>query len=291
MKVYLAGDLMIDDYHYCTAKGISPEAPIIHFKREYTFRQLGGAGNVALNLVALQNLWATNKEFEFLGPVQADIDADLVNKPCFEDSFRDDQPVCVKNRLVSGDVTQQIVRYDDDSLYLKDGDTSFCRHIRAAEKAKVGVASDYLHGSITNGVLRALRSICEVVLVDPKGADWKKYKRTTDVITPNLAEVHSLVPGEYSHDDAAKHLLDLTRAFAVVLKKGRQKQVIDVTGAGDTFISTLAMCMARGFGFLAAVEAANAMAGLSVTRQGCFVPNKVDIQEILVCREKKLQKD
>lgn len=311
MKIYLAGDLMIDDYHYCIPKGISPEAPILHFQREYTFRQLGGAGNVAMNLVALQSLWATNKEFEFLGPIQEEMDADLIARPCFKESFKDNIAVCVKNRIISGDVPQQIIRYDDDYTYLKDGDSSFCRYIRSSQKAKIGVASDYLHGAITEGVLRALKRVCEVVLVDPKGRDWNKYKRVSDVITPNLSEVHALVPGDYSHEDAARHLLDQTKAFAVVLKKGGEgcsafikdgqarsfepyrtaRPIIDVTGAGDTFIATLAMCMARGFGFLDAVEAANAMAGMSVTKQGCFVPNKVDIEEVLLCREKKLQKD
>ena len=302
--ILVAGDVMVDEYILGDVERISPESPVPVLVARDRLRRLGGAGNVVQNLVSMGGAVA------LFAAVGTDSAGKWFKRHCEEmsvESFwiKDDnsRPTTIKTRVVARN--QQIVRIDEEHVadISPELERALAENIRSVmPQVKAVVISDYGKGFITNGLLRSLlaeaRSNGIPVLVDPKGMDYKRYCSTT-YITPNVREA-SMASGIEIRDEeslarAGKVLVNQTDAQGVIITRGREGislvtphkvqhfpvkpvEIVDVTGAGDTVISTLALAVANGLSIENSISLANLAASLVVARFGAA---SVSLEEML----------
>jgi D-beta-D-heptose 7-phosphate kinase/D-beta-D-heptose 1-phosphate adenosyltransferase len=308
-RVLILGDLIMDRYVVGDVNRISPEAPIPVLAARADELRLGGAGNVAANLRAME------AEAEVIGVVGDDglgramrealealgVGADGV----IIDGSR---PTIEKSRMMSG--VHQMLRVDREDPRPIDGvieEAVLARIDAAVGRAAAVVLSDYGKGLLTDRVLRAAIDAARArgipTLVDPKGADFRRYRGAT-LITPNKREAESALGRRIpSLDDVpaaaddliAQAELDLvvitlsaegiyfrTRGAQGAPREGRApaqaRAVFDVTGAGDTVVSQLALYLADGFDYPEAVALANHAAGVVVARLGTHAVTRSELE-------------
>jgi D-beta-D-heptose 7-phosphate kinase/D-beta-D-heptose 1-phosphate adenosyltransferase len=297
-RVLVLGDLMLDRYVWGDTARISPEAPVpVVEAREETMR-LGGAANVAHNIQALGG------EAMLVAVTGADTTGQEVVRLLGERRISAGWLVADRERRTSTKTrvlarNQQVVRIDREDVHEVYGtvlDSVLDRAGAALEKATVCVISDYGKGVITRALLRpvladaARRGV--PVCVDPKETHFFSY-RGVEVITPNLAEAGAAV-GRRLRDlpsllAAGRYLREELECRGVLITRGEQgmtlfraesaplhfpavaTEVFDVTGAGDTVISTYALCLAAGAEAAEATAISNHAAGLVIREVGTTV--------------------
>ena len=286
--VLVVGDVMLDRYWHGATNRISPEAPVPVVKVEQIEDRPGGAANVALNIAALgAPAWLVGVTGQ---DEAADSLAERLQAAGVDARFQRiaAQPTIVKLRVMSRH--QQLLRLDFEEPFRTDAAALLADVEGLLERVKVLVLSDYGKGALQNhqALIQAARVRNLPVLADPKGKDFSIY-RGASLITPNLAEFEAVV-GRCA-DEAelvAKGLallaelelgaLLVTRGEhgMTLLRQGcpalhlpaRAREVFDVTGAGDTVISTLAGALAAGEELPQAVALANLAAGIVVGKLG-----------------------
>ena len=287
-EVVVVGDVMLDRYLFGSTGRISPEAPVPVVHVHETDDRPGGAANVAVNLASL------GVSTRLVGVVGKDDAADslraILKSRNIHCDFHavEDRPTITKTRVQSRG--QQLIRLDQENAAAMPGDEVVKVLKRSIKSANAVVLSDYGKGALADvaTMIQVCREAGVPVLVDPKGADFEKY-RGASVITPNQSEFE-LAAGHCRSDEelvsrARKMLDDLNLDALLVTRseKGmllleagmepvflstRAREVYDVTGAGDTVIATLAGAVASGQGFPAAAALANVAAGLVVRKIG-----------------------
>ncbi|AJE20207.1 bifunctional D-glycero-beta-D-manno-heptose-7-phosphate kinase/D-glycero-beta-D-manno-heptose 1-phosphate adenylyltransferase HldE [Azotobacter chroococcum] len=286
--VLVVGDVMLDRYwHGCTTR-ISPEAPVPVVKVEQMEDRPGGAANVALNIAALGG------SASLVGVTGADEAADSLAQSLasagVDVHFQRiaSQPTIVKLRVLSRH--QQLLRMDFEQPFATDAAALAAEVEGLLDGVRVLVLSDYGKGALQNHqvLIQAARARGIPVLADPKGKDFSIY-RGADLITPNLAEFENIV-GRCADEaelvaKGARLMAELELGALLVtrgehgmtlLRPGhpalhlpaRAREVFDVTGAGDTVISTLAAALAAGEELPQAVALANLAAGIVVGKLG-----------------------
>lgn len=287
-SVLVVGDVMLDRYWHGGTSRISPEAPVPVVRVDQIEDRPGGAANVALNIAALGAralLVGVTGEDE-----AADSLSDSLRGAGVETHFQqlDDQPTIVKLRVMSRH--QQLLRMDFEEPFNTDT-AALAREVEAQlDGVKVLVLSDYGKGALQNHqvLIQAARNKGIAVLADPKGKDFSIY-RGASLITPNLHEFETIVGGCVDEAElvskGAKLMAELELGALLVtrgehgmtlLRPGhaplhlpaRAREVFDVTGAGDTVISTLAASIAAGEELPNAVALANLAAGIVVGKLG-----------------------
>lgn len=286
--VLVVGDVMLDRYWHGPTHRISPEAPVPVVKVDQIEDRPGGAGNVALNISALgAPAWLVG--------VTGDDEAALSLKQRLNAAgvFCDFQshasrPTITKLRVMSRH--QQLIRLDFEEPFETDGAAILASVRELLDQVKVLVLSDYGKGALVNhqALIAAARDKGVPVLADPKGKDFTIYRGAT-LITPNLSEFEAVVghcESEQALVDKGMALIEQLELEAVLvtrseqgmtlLCKGQQplhlparaREVFDVTGAGDTVISTLAAALAAGEALPNAVGLSNLAAGIVIGKLG-----------------------
>ena len=294
--VLCIGDLMLDEFVYGEVTRISPEAPtpVIAVKR--TEVMIGGAGNVARNLVAL------GTRCIFVGVV-GDDDAGGELKKELAKILRIDAHLVTdagrrttrKVRFVSEHHSAHLLRADWEPaspVDSKSEDALIGHVIKAMPKAGAVVLSDYAKGALTPRVIRAVIDAANKagrpVVVDPKGRDYGIYRGAT-LITPNQQELADATHSPAQTDDqvaaAAAELGRMLGAKAVLVTRSEAGMTLvgegaaihvpaypvrvrDVSGAGDTVVAVLAAMLAMQADFESAMRAANAAAAVVVGKRG-----------------------
>ena len=287
-KVLVVGDAMLDRYWYGAVDRISPEAPVPVVRITHTEQRIGGAANVAYNIVTLG---AQASLLSIVGDDEASHQLEaLVKKTGITPHFGRDPGLktTVKLRVIGRQ--QQLLRLDfentPETKVLASQSADF-------DKLHPGhdaiLFSDYGKGGLAHitQMIAQARTAGKVVLVDPKGADYARYKDAT-VITPNRTELEQVIG--FWRDEAELQVkadnlrtslnlqgLLLTRSEAGMTLFDDQgqlnvpalaREVFDVTGAGDTVIATLAAMMASGMSLREAVPVANRAGGIVVGKFG-----------------------
>lgn len=289
VRVLVVGDVMLDRYWQGATSRISPEAPVPVVRVDERHDRAGGAGNVAVNLaslgvqVHLLGLVGDDEAGRELAQIlgAAGVSTEL---PAIASV-----PTVTKLRILSRH--QQLIRLDfEQPGFAARCDAISAAYARALASVDVVVLSDYGKGTLADapGLIRAARAAGKPLLVDPKGADFDRYRGAT-VITPNLAELETVV-GPVA-DEAALQTraaalcteLDLTHLLVTRGENGmtlvdgaanrlhlpaRAREVFDVTGAGDTVIAVLAAALGAGLGWQEAAGLANLAAGIVVGKLG-----------------------
>jgi rfaE bifunctional protein kinase chain/domain len=305
VSVLVIGDVMIDQFIVGRVTRISPEAPvpIVRYEREET--RIGGAANVASNLVAL------GARAEIIGLVGDDAEARALGEALAAqrvgagglvvDAAR---PTTRKVRVVT-DRHQQVARidYERDDEARGDVEARLVAEVRQrAGHAAAVVVSDYLKGAVTAEVVAAAVAVGRArgipVLVDPKIPHIGYYAGAT-LVTPNHHEAevatHRLIRTDEDARAAAQAFRERARCGGTLITRGEQgmwlldgstegalaataREVADVTGAGDTVIATLALALAAGATSAEAAALANHAAGVVVAK---FGPATLSVEELL----------
>jgi len=320
LSILVAGDFMIDCYLYSTVSRISPEAPVPVAKVQRMERRIGGAGNVALNILAMGSqvrvltcvgVDSTGRELiEKLREVGADV------AYIYRDSNR---KTSLKTRIVAQN--QQLLRYDEEEVTAVD--ERFLHYINShIDEIFTGVQglvlSDYGKGVLTSPVsqfiIQAAKARGLPVLVDPKGMDYSKYSGVS-VCTPNLKELTEAsgsvqLDTEQRIHNAALAVCDanqieymlVTRSekgMSLISRKTKEKsdfpaveqEVCDVTGAGDTVISTMAICMTAGYPLELCCRLANMAASVVVSKFGAETATVDEINAAIQAEHQKKQRE
>jgi D-beta-D-heptose 7-phosphate kinase/D-beta-D-heptose 1-phosphate adenosyltransferase len=309
-SVLVIGDLMIDQFVIGTVDRISPEAPVPIVRFAHETRRLGGAANVAHNVAALGG------RVETIGVIGNDEDgarltAELKSRSIGTAGVVSDGSRCTTRKLrVVTTRNQQVARidYEHDGEIESAVETAVIRRIEdLAGTADAIVLSDYLKGVISAQVAAAAARAAAAhdvpLLIDPKVPHIEYYAGAT-VITPNHHEAeavtHMRIRTDADAREAARRFRDRARCRAVLITRGEQgmwlldgtagdgagaeaalaaeaREVADVTGAGDTVISALALACAAGAPLADAARLANRAAGIVV---GKFGPATVTVEEL-----------
>ena len=306
MNILVAGDLMIDKYVSGDVERISPEAPIPVLCENGIQEKLGGAGNTVNNIRALS---AQCRVVSFVGD---DGDGETLIRMLRESGadahfvFSDESmSTCVKTRIVAR--KQQVIRIDREQIKpASDRFKSFLKeHLDDIfEGINALILSDYGKGMLTPEITKLLlekaRGLGIPVLVDPKGTDWDKYSGAS-MVTPNLKEFSEACGEKIGQQDEEKiqsHAYELCRKYnldyllvtrsergmSLISRDGvksdyaaRQQDVTDISGAGDTVISVMALSLAAGFDAGRGCSLANEAAGVVVSKFGTSTVSKDEL--------------
>jgi D-beta-D-heptose 7-phosphate kinase/D-beta-D-heptose 1-phosphate adenosyltransferase len=296
-RLLAVGDLMLDKYIWGEVGRISPEAPVPVVRVTYESVRPGGVANVAMNLALL------GAQTRVIGFAGGDENQRLLEKSLREGGVEpefiasQDFPTIVKTRILGGQ--QQMLRLDRE----RSDPRPQCDYDRLIEcvlarlpECDALVLSDYAKGAFPPAVCQALIQAARrqgiPVLADPKSPDLTRYRGAT-TICPNLAEIYAAARerecttgrGVEELLQVAKSMvreLDLEFLTVTLSEKGialvwpdttyiapaMARQVFDVSGAGDTVIAVMALCMASKLPLETAVQLANIAAGIVVGKVG-----------------------
>jgi len=296
------GDFLLDTYTSGRVKRISPEAPVPVMEVQRQDSRPGGAGNVVLNLIAL------GAKVIVSGRIGADPIGEQLKDNLAKDGVdlrgllvEEHYQTPIKNRLIAD--SQQLLRVDIETI--RPISEAFENRIisqlqELISLVKVIAISDYGKGFLTPSLIARVIAIAKSssipVIIDPKGADFSKYRGAT-ILKPNLSEAYAAaqMPPDASLDAVAKRIMELTDIDLLLITRSeagisffdrslarhdfpvRSREVKDVTGAGDTVLAVISAALANGLDISFAAQLANIAAGIAIERLGCV---QVTISEL-----------
>ena len=298
-RILIIGDLMLDHYVWGSVERISPEAPVQILKITRENNRLGGASNVALNLIAL------GAKAHICGIVGDDNDGkiivDLLDSAGIERDLlcvKSDFQSIKKTRFIASN--QQVLRVDRESVDMSLDSTILEKIKDSLDDFNAIILSDYGKGALGVDFTRQIIALANErkmpILCDPKGDDYSKYANAT-LLTPNKKEAQIATNIRI---DSAETLLDslkklkndynLTYALITLSEDGMAiyddkmtqiptlaKEVYDVTGAGDTVIAALAFGICTNMDIYESAKFANAAAAVVVGKIGSAQATRAEI--------------
>jgi len=281
MRIAVIGDIMVDKYTNTSPTKISDEAPVmVVLKKEVEYR-LGGAANVALNLVKL------GEEVELVGYVGRDLEGyilkELIEKEGITSNIVDgENPTTVKHRILCNGY--QLLRIDEEVIY--------SHPINLKDKYDIVVVSDYAKGTVNSFTMARVLKLGKFIIVNGKPSQIELYEGV-NILTFNLKEFQECkketgctsgehICGRY----AIKYLIVTEGAKGLTLYTEKNKvavpgisvKVTDVTGAGDTVIAVLTFAMKKYKNIKRAALLANKAGAIVVQKNGTSF---VTLEELL----------
>jgi D-glycero-beta-D-manno-heptose-7-phosphate kinase len=302
LKIAVVGDMMLDCYFRGEVKRISPEAPVPILEVDNEFYRFGGAANVALNILKLGGIPYPigvigndndGRIFQSLAE-----DSNIILSGLITDGNR---PTTTKTRVIAHN--QHVVRIDKESKQNLSADIEE-KVITFIENNILNldgiILQDYNKGVLTPTLIERVTSLAnkknKLITVDPKFNNFFLYKNVT-VIKPNRKEAEDVLGMKLKNVNdvtiAGNRILEKTNAKYVVLtlseegiavfeknktikRMPTQAQVVaDVSGAGDTVISTLTMALAAKADIVEATYLANYAGGIVCEEVG-IIPIQQD---------------
>ena len=310
-RVLVIGDIMIDQYWFGDVKRISPEAPVPVVDLQRTENRLGGAANVALNILAM------GAKVSLIGILGADDFGDhaisLMKQEGIDCQYivnSSERRTTVKSRVMAHG--QNLLRIDqEDNLDMSSQEWSLCKSYfdscLKSEKPDIIILQDYNKGVLTATsipyFIKRSNEIGIPVLVDPKKNNFWAYKHCT-VFKPNLKVIREAI-GDKNMSLEEMHVrlienLDNVSSFITLGADGifvghhkntgifptKKRNIVDVCGAGDTVLAIISLYWSKGTDPGAIARLAN-IAGGQVCAWAGVVPVDRDIflQEV---REMKI---
>ncbi|MFN8259221.1 MAG: bifunctional ADP-heptose synthase [Bacteroidales bacterium] len=275
-NILIVGDVMIDTYFWGTVERISPEAPVPIISRTRVEHRLGGAANVAQNI---KSLGANPILCSVIGnDDKAELLTDIMKKGTISTNGilkHASRITTVKTRVMSDN--HHLLRIDEEirSNITEEIENEFISIINSIiEKSGINaiIFQDYDKGVITPNIINSVVKLAKThnipTLVDPKKRNFKNFKGV-DLFKPNFKELVEGLKLDISKKDtegifeATKilqkeqqiHLVMTTLSeLGVFISDGKNyhqipaeiRDIADVSGAGDTVVSTASLCLAAG---------------------------------------------
>ncbi|MBU2491239.1 MAG: D-glycero-beta-D-manno-heptose-7-phosphate kinase [Bacteroidetes bacterium] len=311
-KIAVIGDMMLDQYFWGDVKRISPEAPVPVVEVDNEFSRFGGAANVALNILKLGGIPVP------IGIIGNDNDGNtfksLMLSAGIDSSgiiIDNERPTTSKLRVIAG--KQHVVRIDKENKeYInEDVENKIIDFLNSQLDTLNGIIlEDYNKGVLTKRIINTSIELANknniIITVDPKFENFFEYKNVT-VFKPNRKEAQDAFGKRITNEDellsVGKKLLEkLNPKYALLtlgekgmtlFEKGKEmisvptkaRRVSDVSGAGDTVISTLTIALTAGANIYEAGYLANYAGGLVCEEVG-IVPIELDNLFLTVGKEK-----
>jgi len=299
-KILVLGDLMLDRYLEGDVSRISPEAPVLIVKIEKEFSELGGAGNVASNIVSLGGEVFL---FGFIGRDEAgNLLKEILEKRSIPSYLEESGSTIEKTRMIGRG--QQLLRFDKEDISDKIlSEVARKKILEKADWADKIIISDYAKGAITSDLMNLLSNHKKKIIVDPKPKNKSLYK---GVLLTKLNEKESAeMSGE---EDILKSGNDIRAELGcnILITRGEKgmtffsetgniantptyvREVYDVTGAGDTTIATISLALAAGASFEEAIMIANHAAGIAVEKKGTYSVSLNELESRMFSEERKI---
>jgi len=288
-RIAVIGDMMLDSYFWGDVKRISPEAPVPVLEVGNEFYRFGGAANVALNIQKLNGIPLP------IGVIGYDnhgtVFSSLLNEAGITNGgiiVEDGRPTTTKTRVIAGN--QHVVRIDKESkVYLNEEVEGKIYNLFESKLNEIDavILQDYNKGVLTPNLINKIIALANkhniLITVDPKFNNFFNYKDVT-VFKPNKKEAEDVLGMKIKTDEdisnVGQELLSKLNAENILLTLGEEgiaifqkdkdekrmptkaRKVADVSGAGDTVISTLTISLAAGADILEASYLANYAGGL-----------------------------
>ncbi len=316
--ILVIGDVMIDQYYCGYVNRISPESPVPVFNYKDSYYRLGGAANVAANLVSISrkvSLMAIIGNDTY-GSIVKDIlrESNIDYKFVLSDENR---TTTVKTRLLAQN-NQQMIRIDrenNEEVAINIQNILLDKLALNIEEFDIVLVSDYLKGLLSEEFLQKVIQICNAnnkkVIIDIKGNNLNKYSGAY-LLKPNNKELEDILKCKVSNEnelvEAAKKLKKEANTKAVLVTRGEKgmvlideddnvkhihtiaREVFDVTGAGDTVLSYLGASIANGLSLYESAEIANVAAGIKVGKVGTSVINFKEVEQYFNNRQASIKK-
>ncbi|MEN8120481.1 MAG: bifunctional ADP-heptose synthase [Bacteroidota bacterium] len=309
LNILVIGDVMIDTYFWGKVERISPEAPVPIISRSDIEHRLGGAGNVALNV---QALGATPYLCSVIGNDDKSIVLkNLLKKRGLSDTgvvTDDNRITTIKTRVISDN--QHLLRIDEEitdniSAETQNKFIDRLKTIIAEKKIDAIIFEDYDKGVITEEIIKAVVELTGKkgipTLVDPKKRNFMSYHGVT-LFKPNFKElVEGLkldiekndIEGLHKASNQLRENLNIKMVMATLSELGiyisdngsyhnipaEVRDIADVSGAGDTVISTASLCLAAGLSPKNVACLSNLAGGLVCEKVGVVPVNKELLKE------------
>jgi rfaE bifunctional protein kinase chain/domain len=308
-RILVVGDIIMDEYIWGNVSRISPEAPVPVVDVQDQTKMLGGAANVLNNIISLGGRAIlcgvigndpTGREIlERLKTTGSATRGIVVEQK---------RPTSIKTRIIAHN--QQVVRFDRES---RKGIESESRDklLRIVQEHRGEIdavlVADYGKGVVSEALMKSLRGLLTdmsvPLAVDPKTGNFECY-RGVDVITPNHYEAGAFSRIEIMDEDtlvrAGRQMLDELDCGTVLVTQGKDgmtlfekngeishiptvaKKVFDVTGAGDTVISTFCLGLASGMDMKSAAVISNFAAGIVVGEVGTTTVKVDELRKVVL---------
>ena len=308
-KILVIGDVMLDRYMIGDVQRISPEAPVpvVELKKEED--RLGGAANVALNIISL------GAEVVLASVIGSDVYGQRIIELCSENKIDSrtilqlpSRPTTVKTRILGN--KQQLLRVDYEvNEYLTEGDEQlFLDFVIPAitNEFDAIIFEDYNKGLLTERIIQELISACQknniFTSVDPKLKNFFAYKGVT-LFKPNLKELKEGTgisfnfPAEKQIFESAISILNekIQNSFTFVTLSefgvaisdhslvdyidAHVRTISDVSGAGDTVIAVATLCLCSGCSMKEIAQISNLAGGLVCEKSGVVSINSAELVE------------
>jgi D-beta-D-heptose 7-phosphate kinase / D-beta-D-heptose 1-phosphate adenosyltransferase len=292
-KILVLGDIMLDNYINGAVNRISPEAPVPILNYQNETIMLGGAGNVLHNL---NNLGVLPDIAAILGnDLNGEKILNLIDDLKISTDFIYSSKKMVttkKTRFINNGT--QLLRLDNDSKELFGFPFNFLENkiLKTLHSYDYIVISDYNKGVCSKSVIKAIieksNNLNIPVLIDPKGTSWDKYLNATG-ITPNKKEVeekfNTTLKTNEDFEKISRKIINkynlkfclITRGSdgmtyyeknKVIHQQVGEKEVFDVSGAGDTVISSLAASICIGLDIESSIALCSYISSEVVTYAG-----------------------
>jgi D-glycero-beta-D-manno-heptose-7-phosphate kinase len=308
-QICIIGDIMLDRYMIGSVSRISPEAPVQVFDLKSAENKLGGAANVCLNIKTLGG------KPHLIGVIGDDDTGRILAGEM--KSLRIDtsglitdkkRPTTCKTRVISD--SHHLIRIDSESKQDIDSDTEnkiFRKLERISRSTNYIILQDYNKGVLTKSLIKRVIEFAGKkkikILVDPKFENFFEF-RNTYIFKPNRKEIEDAFGRKAKSSEdlnrIVKELMKRLKCDNVVLTLGEEgmriyentgkklkmesikthaRKVADVSGAGDTVISTIAFCLAGGASIYEAVFISNVAAGKVVEEVGIVPIHRNDLMK------------
>lgn len=288
-RIAVVGDLMLDRYFWGSVARISPEAPVPVVEVESESTRLGGAANVANNIASLGGIPV------MIGVIGKDDGGKTLKNIIEEQRFPttgivvdDSRPTTIKTRVIAH--SQHVVRIDREAKndISEEVQLKLLKSLEfQLDEIQGIILEDYNKGVLAKGLIVRIIELAKkkkkIVAVDPKFDNFFDYKGVT-VFKPNRKETEEALGTRLSSEEsirkAGKELLNRLDTENVLLTLGERgmmlfersggissiptaaRRVADVSGAGDTVISTLTMALASGANIWESATLANLAGGI-----------------------------
>jgi D-glycero-beta-D-manno-heptose-7-phosphate kinase len=297
-KIFIIGDVMLDKYILGEVTRVSPEAPVQVFEILNSQYKLGGAANVSHNIKSLGAYPL------LIGVIGSDEDSKVFKEVMSQNDqdtsgliSENSRPTTAKTRVIAD--SHHLLRIDSESKddITKETEDKIMEVLsNNAGDIDIIILQDYNKGVLTQNLIKSITEFARgkdiKILVDPKFYNFFEYKHAY-VFKPNKKEFEQAIGKKISNENDllkySEELMDKLNCRYLVLTLGEQgmmlvekendkisieristkaRSVADVSGAGDTVISTIAVCLAGGASIVDAVTIANNAAGIVVEEVG-----------------------
>lgn len=283
-KILVIGDLILDVYIQGTCDRISPEAPVPVVLQKSSEFKLGGAANVAANISSV------GCDVDLIGATgRCDKEGIVMEHLCKEKNinpffFQTLIHTTVKRRIIADG--QQMIRIDSEDT-ITDIKQELSDLSEFEKDYDIVIVSDYAKGFISMDLMKALKSLDVPIIVDPKPQNIEMYNGVY-LMTPNEKEFDMMKSNPFP--DKCDNLLVTLGPKGMTLSEtgnctnipSNAKEVYDVTGAGDTVVAIIAVCLASQLDLLNSCKIANQAAAITISHHGT---SSITYPELVECHK------